>query len=59
MAQEGRGKMLRPFSFPLFTLVRGRCILRSSSNRPSRKFALMEFSEIRVRQDSYSRLYEP
>ncbi len=23
------------------------------------KFALMEFSEIRLRQESYSRLYEP
>jgi hypothetical protein len=27
--------------------------------RLSGKFAFMEFSEIRVRQDSYSRLYEP
>jgi hypothetical protein len=34
-------------------------IYRIFANRPSGKFALMEFSEIRVRQDSYSRLYEP
>jgi hypothetical protein len=31
----------------------------TSANRPSGKFSLMEFSEIRVRQDSYSPLYEP
>ena len=31
----------------------------SVRNRDSRKFALMEFSEIRVRQDRYSLLYEP
>jgi hypothetical protein len=34
-------------------------IRRSSANRGSAKFALMEFSEVRVRQVSYSRLYEP
>ena len=34
-------------------------IRRSSANRVSAKFALMEFSEVRVRQVSYSRLYEP
>jgi hypothetical protein len=32
---------------------------RSSHIRVSAKFALMEFSEVRVRQVSYSRLYEP
>jgi hypothetical protein len=32
---------------------------RTSPYRPSEKFSLMEFSEIRVRQDSYSPLYEP
>jgi len=32
---------------------------RSSHIRVSGKFALMEFSEVRVRQVSYSRLYEP
>jgi hypothetical protein len=31
----------------------------TSANRLSAKFALMECSKIRVRQDSYSRLYEP
>jgi len=36
-----------------------RLIRRSSANRPSGKFALMEFSEIRLRQDSYFWLYEP
>src|SRR5215212_28410 len=30
-----------------------------SANRLSAKFALMEFSEVRVRQVSYTRLYEP
>jgi hypothetical protein len=37
----------------------GALIGRGSANRPSGKFALMEFSQVRVRQDSYSRLYEP
>jgi len=32
---------------------------RSSANRVSQKFALMEFSELRVRKESYFRLYEP
>jgi hypothetical protein len=31
----------------------------SAWKESSGNFALMEFSEIRVRQDSYSRLYEP
>jgi hypothetical protein len=39
--------------------VRRSLIRRSSANRPSGKFALMEFSEIRLRQDRYFRLYEP
>jgi hypothetical protein len=39
--------------------LRRSLILRSSANRVSAKFALMEFSEVRVRQVSYSRLYEP
>ena len=43
----------------LFTGVRGRGVLRTSPCRPSAKFALMEFLQIRVWQDSYSRLYEP
>jgi hypothetical protein len=34
-------------------------VLRSSHIRFSAKFALMESSEVRVRQVSYSRLYEP
>jgi hypothetical protein len=33
-------------------------IRRSSANRPSGKFALMVFSEVRVRQDRHFRLYE-
>jgi hypothetical protein len=32
---------------------------RALRNRSFAKFALMEYSEIRVRRDSYSRLYEP
>jgi hypothetical protein len=53
-----------PFSLPLFTGVRGRVknadfINRSSADQPSANFALLEFSGVRVRQDGYSRLYEP
>jgi hypothetical protein len=33
--------------------------IRTSPYRDSAKFALIEHTEIRVRQDSYSRLYEP
>jgi hypothetical protein len=31
----------------------------TSTNRVSQKFALMEFSEIRVRKESYFWLYKP
>jgi hypothetical protein len=37
----------------------GEMVALISGNRVSRKFALMEYSEIRVRQDRYFRLYEP
>ena len=36
-----------------------RTISGTSPSRVSAKFALMEFSEVRVWQVSYSRLYEP
>lgn len=39
--------------------VRRTLIRRSSANRPCGKFALMEFSGIRVLRESYSRHYEP
>jgi hypothetical protein len=52
-----------PLSFPLFTRVRGRLknadfINRRSANQPSANFAPIEFSGVRVQQDSYPRLYE-
>jgi hypothetical protein len=38
----------------LLSLIHSSAWKESSAN-----FALMEYSEIRVRQDNYSRLYEP
>jgi hypothetical protein len=34
-------------------------LLRTSQKPEKAKFALIEYSEIRVRQESYSLLYEP
>jgi hypothetical protein len=59
---QGSGDGTVPFEkghIGLFTGVRGIGILRTSQNPEKAKFALIEYSEIRVRQESYSLLYEP